>query len=220
MIPDNSIDLVLTDPPYLTTSEKWDKAEVFNEDVAIEIKRVCKPTACIYIWCGIGEHSQSLIRWFPILQKHLIFKDLITWKKRRGIGMRKGWLYTREEILWFVKDNSRFVWNSDFQYSEEPNLFTKGMSGYPIKSKFKRITNVWTDIPEELVRKQKTHYTPKPLKAIERIIQLHTKPSDIVLDPFSGSGTTALAALNLDRFFICGDIDPVSNENLNAFEDF
>jgi len=50
-----------------------------------------------------------LIRWFPIFNEKWYFKDLITWKKQRGMGMRKGWLYTREEIMWFVKDNKKFI---------------------------------------------------------------------------------------------------------------
>jgi len=83
-------------------------------------------------------------------------------------------------------------------------LFEKGFSGYECKSKFKRITNVWTDIPEQLVKDKavKFHYTPKPEKAIERIILSHTSKGDIVLDPFMGSGTTGLVSKRLSRDFI------------------
>jgi len=161
-----------------------------------------KDTASLYVWCGIGEKSQSLIRWFPVFSVDFHFKDLITWKKRRGIGMRKGWLYTREEIMWFVKDNKKFVWNKEAQYGTEPNLFKKGFSGYVCKSKFKRISNVWVDIPEVLGRKKIAHYTPKPAKALERIIMAHTKKGDIVLDCFAGSGTTGLACRALGRHFL------------------
>lgn len=105
-IPDESVDLILTDPPYVgVVTDSWDTKEVFDADLVSELKRVMKPSASIYVWCGVGEKSSSLMRWWPILNKEFHFKDLITWKKKRGIGMRKGWLYTREELMWFVKDN-------------------------------------------------------------------------------------------------------------------
>lgn len=119
-VPDNSIDLILVDPPYLTTKESWDKKEVVTSELSKEFYRILKDTGSFYCWCGIGEKkSQSLIRWYPIFSKDFIFKDLITWKKQRGIGMRKGWPYTREEIMWFVKNNKNFIWNKKEQYSKK-----------------------------------------------------------------------------------------------------
>lgn len=209
-IPDESIDLILTDPPYVgVVKDKWDHEEAFDSELIRELYRIAKPSASIYVWCGIGEKSQSLMRWWPMLNEVFHFKDLVTWKKRRGIGMRKGWLYTREEIMWFVKNNKKFVWNKEFQYSEEPNSFKKGFSGYECKSAFKRITNVWTDVPEKLRRSEKgtTHATPKPEKALTRIIQSHTNPGDLVFDPFAGSASALLAAKKLDRTYLGIELD-------------
>ena len=213
-IPNNTIDLIILDPPYLTTNQKWDKIEIVTEKLSEELFRIAKESCSLYVWCGIGEKSQSLIRWFPIFSNNWCFKDLITWKKNRGIGMRKGWLYTREEIMWFVKDNKKFIWNEKEQYSDDERklkgFYKDGKSlSEKMKSKFKRFTNVWTDINEitfdnnkEWKTFHKLHHTPKPLKAIERIIKLHTKENDIVLDPFMGSGTTAVACKKLFRNFI------------------
>jgi site-specific DNA-methyltransferase (adenine-specific) len=212
-LPDNSVDLIIIDPPYVLTNQKWDY-EVIDEQFAAQLLRVLKPTGNLYIWCGIGEKSQSLIRWFPIFQRYFQFKDLITWKKNRGIGMRKGWLYTREECMWFVKDNTQFIWNKEAQYSTEKrpwNVYKKG--GKMVnKSEYKRFTNVWTDINEvgfgscpknyKSERWKFKHFTPKPIEAIERIINAHTKKNDLVLDCFLGSGTTAMACKNLNRKFI------------------
>jgi DNA modification methylase len=210
---DSTIDLIILDPPYLVTKESWDKKEVITEELSKELFRIAKDSCSLYVWCGIGEKSQSLVRWFPIFQNHWKFKDLITWKKQRGIGMRKGWLYTREEIMWFVKDNKKFTWNVEGQYSEELRLNKHGFNGGKTKSEFKRWTNVWTDVVEESFdtrfksSKNVGHFTPKPMKAIERIIKLHTKENDVVLDCFMGSGTTALAAIRLNRNFLGFEID-------------
>ena len=124
--------------------------------------------------------------------------------------MRKGWLYTREELMWFVKDNKKFVWNKEHQYSDEErawHIYKKG--GEMVnKSKFKRLTNVWDDINEVGFGKSPKRfkeirdmlpYTPKPEKAIERIIQLHTKEGDRLLDCFAGSGTTGIVAEKMKR---------------------
>lgn len=213
-IPDNSIDLILTDPPYLTTKKEWDKKEVFNEEVIKEFYRVAKDSCSIYVWCGLMTKKKllpSLIRWYSLLYKYFEYKDVITWKKTRGNGMTKGWLKIREEILWFVKDNKKFIWNKEEQYSKEErksvgvcSFRTKTGKIYTIKSPFYRFSNIWTDISEEYWggRNKPGHFTPKPLKAIERIIKLHTKEGDVVLDPFIGSGTTAVACKRLNRNFI------------------
>jgi len=213
-IPSNSIDLVLTDPPYNLNKAEWDKEDIFNDKFIKELNRVIKESGSILVWCGIGEKSQSLIKWFPILSNYFYFKDLITWKKQKGFGMRKGYLYCREEVMWFVKNNNSFCWNKENQY-------LKNHTGSNISKEYMkrtghgaRITNVWTDISECAMRgnikyKQGNgHLTPKPIEAISRIIKLHTKEDDIVLDCFGGSGTTAIACMETNRQYILFENNP------------
>lgn len=212
-IENQSIDLICIDPPYINSNEIWDQIEIVNFKLGEELFRVAKQSCSLYVWCGIGEKSQSLIRWFPIFSKYWYFKDLITWKKNRGIGMKKGWLYTREECMWFVKNKNNFIWNKEEQYSEEKrNYIRRGGKSY-----YKRIPNVWCDINEEMYDKinndrlnnnwfknlhnkyPSLHKTIKPVRIIERIIKLHTNENDLVLDCFCGSGTTGVACKNLNR---------------------
>ena len=204
----DSYDLIIADPPYFEiVKDSWDNAWndkseylAWCERWMIEALRVLKPTGSFYIWGGVGEKGATIIEQKLLLDRiGFYFKDWITWKKQRGMGNRKGWLYTREELLWYVKDDSQFIWNEEEQYSDEPNQFKKGFTGYECKSEYKRISNVWTDIPEQLSGKELAHYTPKPIKAIERIIKAHTFENQIVLDFFGGSGTTGVACKNLSR---------------------
>jgi len=207
----NSVDLIILDPPYNTTKEQWDKHDIIDVVFSINLLRIAKPSCSLYVWCGIGEKTRSLIRWFNVFNNHWIFKDLVTWKKQRGIGMRKGWLYTREECMWFVKDNKQFVWNKEHQYTDERRVYTPNPAA--CHSEFKRITNVWTDINESTLQgamgqvEFKGHFTPKPERAIERIVLAHTKEGDLVFDPFMGSGTTGVVCKRTGRNFLGIEID-------------
>ena len=233
-IESNSFDLIILDPPYIVTKAKWDQNDIIEQEFIKEIHRVLKDTGSLYVFCGIGEKSQSLIRWFPLFSEQLIFKDMITWKKQRGIGMRRGWLYTREEIMWFVKDNKKFVWNKENQYSNERRAFDIKKKGGAMvnRSKYKRLTNVWTDIFEvgygsspqkyNMVRSKLAHFTPKPVELIKRIILAHTKDGDTILDPFLGTGSTAIAALDIRRSFTGIELDKETlksaEKRINEFE--
>ena len=223
-LPDNCIDLIVTDPPYVLIDEEWDRRDIFNDLLISECFRVLKEEGSIYVWCSIGGEDPSLFRWFPLLNKYFYYQDLITWKKQRGRGNRKGWLYTREEIMWFTKNKKEYIWNIEEQYSKtELRKIEKLFTGKEAKSKFKRLNNVWTDIKENNIVGSKNpvffHATSKPTEAMERIILLHTKEDDIVLDPFLGSGTTAVACKSLNRNFIGCDISPdfvkLAKERLN-----
>ncbi|WP_185819941.1 DNA-methyltransferase [Salibacterium salarium] len=223
MIPDESVDLVATDPPYVNVvGEDWDKENVFTDELVSEMRRVLKPSGSIYVWCGIGEKSRSLVDFIQILDKQLNFKDLITWKKQRGIGMRKGWLYTREECLWYVKDNKKFIWRRDNQYNKEDK---RAFSLPNNKSDYKRWTNIWTDVKEVAggMKSAQYHPTQKPVELMERIINLHTYENEVVLDCFMGSGTTAVAALRTNRNFVGFELEPeyvqIANQRLESLAD-
>lgn len=214
-----SVDLIVIDPPYYgVVKDEWDNSWDTMDDYLAwsrewmqESLRVLKDTGSFYIWGGVGERSDSIIRQKLLLDElGFHFKDWITWSKTRGMGNRRGWLYTREECLWYVKDNDKFYWNTDNQYSDEKSSFTEGFSGYSLKSENKRITNVWSDIPEYLGDKGMLHYTPKPVTAIERIISTATDEGDVVLDFFGGSGTTGIASRNLNRKCILVEKDEAS----------
>lgn len=218
----NTIDLAINDPPYYkVVKADWDHQWLTLNDyldwarkwIDLEIP-LLKQHGSLYMFGGVGEKSDSIVHLYLLLKSlNLHFKDWITWSKSRGMGNRHGWVYAREELLWFVKSNDHFIWNKDHQYSEETRKRDKGSieirvsnGDYKCLSPYKRITSVWSDISEQgkdVLMKPTTHFTPKPIKAIERIIAVHTtNPSNVVLDPFMGTGTTGEACVKLNRRFI------------------
>lgn len=239
-IENNSIDLIFIDPPYGKIINKdWDKTNGINIKLLNEYYRVLKPTGSIYICCGIGEKSNSLLENLNMISNtKFIFKDLITWKKQKGYGAKKGWLYTREEIIWLVKDNNKFFWNENNQYNLNEKRNYKRKIG---KSWYKRFTNVWDDISENLYssihsdrldgdwyanfhnKYPTAHETIKPVELIERIINVHTEPNNnyLVLDTFAGTSTTAIACIKNNVNFIMMEKEleyiDISNERINNF---
>lgn len=213
-IKDKSIDLIICDAPYgKIINEQWDSKNGLNENILNEYWRILKDTGSIYIFCGIGEKSNSLYENLTMIYNtKFTFKDLITWKKQKGYGARKGWLYVREEIIWVAKNKP--FWNIKNQYNKNEKRNYKRKRG---KSWYKRLTNVWDDINENLFEKINNdrsngqwrknfnkkyptlHKTIKPVKLIERIIKAHTEKRMIVLDNYAGSGTTGMACKNLNR---------------------
>jgi len=219
---DKTFDLIFIDPPFGNNQADWDGTnEDFDFLLISHLVRMLKTTGSFYIKCGIGPKSQSLIDFYNrvtpfVNEEKLIFQDMITWKKNRGRGNRKGWLQVQENFLWYTKSD-RYVWNEKRQYLLEKRTFNILKKGnIPVnKSPYKRITNVWTDInefgfdgsPKEFHQKfeEVGHATPTPEKIAERIIMLHTNPDDWIFDCFAGSGIVPLTAQKLERNCIAGD---------------
>lgn len=218
-LPSNSIDLIIADPPYgNVVKENWDKTGLesykkFTEGWLLRCHRVLKETGSIYVWQSLGDITAKYwLSLLDILSDQFCFKNMIIWVKQRARGNIKGWMFTREEILWATKDPKNYIWNKEHQYSSEKYheswIKRLGKENNP----YKRATNVWTDIEEVTIEQARLsggrgsrkilHPTQKPLKAYERIVLSHTQPGDIVLDPFGGSGTTAVVCENLNRQYI------------------
>jgi DNA modification methylase len=137
--------------------------------------------------------------------------NYITWNKRRGYGTHRNYLFTREELAYFVKgkENLPRVFNIPLTSIE------RGYAGfnekYPAKSKYLRRTNVWT-IPE--LFRGKYHSCQKPLEVMQIPIETSSRKNDWILDMFAGSGATGFAARNAGRKFILIEQDPEHYNNI------
>lgn len=199
--------LIIADPPYShIVSEKWDwkhASDVEHAAWMIEwtnlLSNVQETGDVLYVWGGTGTpKNRAFFRYLVALEYETDYriKNYITWAKKRAYGVKDNYLFTREECLYLIKG------------TDKPNVFhiplleeERGYVGYnkkyPAKSKFKRRTNVWTDVTEKL--RDKVHPTEKAQRLAEIMIETHTKEGDWVLDPFAGSGSTGIAADALGR---------------------
>lgn len=186
----NSVDLVCTDPPYeIATSgggiyKQADKGYIrqlsaikdgFDECILEECIRVMKRIN-IYLFCS-KKQIPALLRFFAI--KRGCNFDVLTWHKSNPIpACGNKYLSDTEFVLFFREPGVRLY----------GNFYTK-------------LTYYVTSLNQADKRLYR-HPTIKPLHIISNLILNSTKPGDTVLDPFLGSGTTAVAAQRLDRRFI------------------
>ena len=199
-MPDNSVDLVLTDPPYgidyqsnmRVMSKKFNKLENDNNDSRFlaykEYKRVLKDNTVAIIFCSFKNYAYDFIE----LNKLFDIKNCIIWSKGGGgIGDLVHSLLTDYEMAIICHNGKK-----------------------PINGK--RDGSVWkiNKVPLE----QMFHPTEKPIQLLERLILKYSDEDDSILDSYLGSGPTAVACQNLHRNFIGIEISPeyceIANQRL------
>ncbi len=187
----DSIDAIVTDPPYgVAFVSSWTKRrekvrnDGFNEWQELmaawlpEAKRVMKPNACCCCCCGGGGSKTPVTAMFTLqaLEYFELIQTLV-WKKTIGLG----WKYrpSYENILVLAKDRENYAF-----YDES-----------------KACSNVIEGI-NQLIPTHDQHPTQKPVELMRHLIRTHTKPGDLILDPFAGHFTTGVAAVIEGRRFI------------------
>ena len=218
-LPDKSVDLILTDPPYGTSACKWDSILPF-EPMWIELQRIIKENKPIILF-GSEPFSSYLrtsnIEWFKY--------DWI-WEKQRGSNFLnyKYQPSKNYEIISvfsngatsFVKNNSNCPYNPQM-VEGIPYEIKQGKGGDAVVREGSRtgqniITkNSGTRYPNAIQKfnsdKEKLHPTQKPVTLLEYLIKTYTNENDTVLDFTMGSGSTGVACKNLNREFIGIELD-------------
>ena len=215
-LPENEFDLIIVDPPYNLTKNFGENSfrQISAEDYEIwldswlkEIVRLLKPTASIYI-CGDWRSSSSIER---VGAKYFTLRNRITWEREKGRGASANWKNASEDI-WFFTVSDEYVFNA-----ENVRLKRRVLAPYTENGQAKdweksdagnfRLTsasNLWTDltVPFWSMPENTAHPTQKPEKLLAKIILASSMENDSILDPFSGSGTTAVVAKKLNRNFV------------------
>jgi site-specific DNA-methyltransferase (adenine-specific) len=203
---DKSVDLILTDPPYELenhgggTSEMWrqlcDKhidfiSNGFDISVLAEFERVCK-VVNIIMFCS-NKQVSKLMSYF---ENKGYSTTLLVWHKPNAVPFGNGKYISDIEFIVFVRGKNA-TYNS-LGVKEQSKLF---QYNYPTKDRL--------------------HPTQKPVPLIERLIKLSSNEKDTILDPFIGSGTTAVACLKTGRNYVRIELDQkyvdIANNRINEF---
>jgi site-specific DNA-methyltransferase (adenine-specific) len=171
-----------------------------------------KPTASVYL-CGDWLCSAA---GFMVLNKHFTVRNRIVWQREKGRGAKNNWKNCCEDI-WFATVGKEYTFNVDAVKQKRRVLAPYRQNGQPkdweesSDGKF-RLTcpsNFWDDItvPYWSMPENTDHPTQKPEKLLAKLILASSNPGDLILDPFGGSGTTAVTAQKLDRRFTAVELN-------------
>lgn len=210
-----SIDMIFADPPYflsgngitcqggkmaIVNKAKWDakinvkEKHQFNKEWIRKCKRILKDNGTIWI-SGTMHNIYSI--GLALEEEGFRIINNITWRKLNpppNISCR-AFTHSTETILWAKKDITKVKHKFNYKIMKQLN------NG-------KQMKDVWeTPLIKRSEKKYGKHPTQKPLEILEKIIIASTDEGDIILDPFNGSGTTGVAALNLNRKYIGIDVE-------------
>lgn len=216
ILPENSVDVIFADPPYNLQLEgdlhrpdhstvdavdnDWDKFESFQAYDAftrawlLAARRVLKPNGTIWV---IGSYH-NIFRVGTVLQDlgYWMLNDVI-WRKSNPMPNFRGRRFTNahETLIWASKDQNAksYTFNYDAMKMANDDVQMRSDWLFPICNGGERLKND---------EGTKVHPTQKPEALLQRVIMSSTKPGDVILDPFFGTGTTGAVAKRLGRNFV------------------
>lgn len=205
-IPDGSVDMVLTDPPYGTTSCKWDTV-IDLELMWEQLKRVIKPNGAV-VMTASQPFTTTLIS-----SNMKMFRYDLKWTKTRGTGFynaNRMPLRAHEDLIVFYKKlptyNPQKTKGEPYKQKRgsAPDVYQGKDLTVTINATGERHPLSWRIFKKD---KSKQHPTQKPVALMEYLIKTYTNEGETVLDFTMGSGTTGVACVNTNRRFIGIELD-------------
>ena len=216
LLPHNSVDLIIVDPPYNLT--KAFNGTTFSKKTAADyedytrqwlslVYPLLKDDGSIYVCCD-WETSLIIGR---VLGEFFTVRSRITWQREKGRGATANWKNGLEDI-WFATKSNKYTFNLDAVKIRKKVIAPYKVDGKPKdwdeteNGNYRNTcpSNFWDDItiPFWSMPENTAHPTQKSEKLIAKIMLASSNPSDIVFDPFLGSGTTSVVAKKLGRKYI------------------
>jgi site-specific DNA-methyltransferase (adenine-specific) len=215
-LPANLVDLLIVDPPYNLNKIYGDKAfkKMNNEEYSSftrhwlqSVRHTLKTNATIYV-CSDWRTSMIIGQ---ILDDFFTIQNRITWQREKGRGANHNWKNSMEDIWFATVSPKLFTFNVDdvkmrrrviapYKVDGAPKDWTESEHGN-FRDTFP--SNFWDDIsiPYWSMPENTVHPTQKPEKLFAKLILASSNPGDMILDPFIGSGTSAVVAKKLGRRF-------------------
>ena len=215
-LPENFADLLIVDPPYnLAKDFHGNKFYSMGDESYAEyteswlklVLPLLKKDASVYVCCDWV--SSPVI--YSVLKKYLFIRNRITWQREKGRGSLSNWKNGMEDIL-FATVSKNYTFHAEavkirrkviapYRENGKPKDWEETPSG---KYRNTCASNFWDDIsvPYWSMSENTAHPTQKPEKLLAKLILASSSPGDVVLDPFAGSGSTAVTAKKLGRHFV------------------
>lgn len=215
-----SVGLIFADPPYNkgkdfgNNSDRRPDYEAWTRAWLDAARKTLAPDGSIYV-CSAWERSGLIQR---LLEERFVVRNRITWKRDKGRGARSNWKNNHEDI-WFATAGDRYTFNLDAVKVKKPVIAPyRDAGGRPKdwidspdgRHRMTHPSNIWTDlcVPFWSMPENTPHPTQKPERLVERVLEASSRPGNLVVDPFLGSGTTAVVARKLGRRFAGVDLNP------------
>jgi site-specific DNA-methyltransferase (adenine-specific) len=192
----------------LAYADAYDDYLGFLEPRLIEAHRVLTPSGALYVHLDYREVHYVKITLDRIFGRANFLNEII-WAYDYGGRTRRKWPPKHDTILYYARDAENYVFNAD-AIDRIPYL-APGLVGPAKAARGKLPTDCWFVTIVSPTGHEKTGYpTQKPLAILRRIIRASSRPGEVVLDFFAGSGTTGVAAHELGRRFILIDNNPAA----------
>ena len=219
-MPKEKVQLILTDPPYNASNggvnlpdnktggayykvnEEWDRFVDnkhymdFTRKWIDEADKLLALKGSIMVCCSLHNIGEVII---VLKEKGYKFINLITWKKTNPMPSitKRTLTHSTEFVVWFAKTNGwKFNYKNMKKYNQGKQL--RDVWEFPVCQGYERVKGI---------NGRAAHPTQKPLSLFKRLVEMATEEGDIVLDPFIGSGTTAIATMQLNRGWVGIEID-------------
>jgi len=225
-LPDESVQLIVCDPPYNIQIAHWDSHQdylAWASGWLREAERVLAPTGNLVIFGGLQYQAEAgsgdFLTLLYDMRKNSAMRlvNLIVWNYPNGMSAHRFFANRHEEIAWFGK-TAKYYFDLDAvrePYDEETKAaYMKDKRLKPESvEKGRNPTNVWRMSRLNGNSKERVgHPTQKPREVIQRIVRALSFPGSVVLDFFAGCGITTRVAIEEGRHSISGDAEPVLHE--------
>lgn len=208
IIPSNSVDLIIADPPYNLGKDYGNNLDIrdfdeylkFSRTWLTEAKRTLKEDGTIYVFMGVRFVSYL----YNVLDRELkfFFNSWINWHYTQGLGKTRGFSPRHDDILMFTKSKKFKFFLDNVRVPQKYYRSRNNMRGA-------NPGDVWLFSHVHYCNgNRQKHPTQKPEGLIERMVLASSKENDLVLDPFSGSGTTLRVCQQLKRKCIGIELNP------------
>ena len=195
-------------------ADAFDNYQDFLEPRLREARRLLDASGSFFLHVDYREVHYCKVLLDEIFGRASFMNEII-WAYDYGGRSKKRWSTKHDSILWYVKDTKDYCFN--FDEMDRIPYMAPGLVGKEKAARGKTPTDVWWHTIVSPNGKEKTGYsTQKPLGILERIVKVHSRPGDLLIDFFAGSGTLGEAAARHGRRFILVDNNPKRSWSCNA----